>query len=274
MSDELSEDIKDRMRRIANDFKRQELTEKYGAIFPPDENPDLPPEVENEWLNTIEAFEQQYENAARITVRAFVGEPDVQPLCDVPPEHLEAELNRLLDVLGDHNVAIDFIYEIEMAEAYRFIVEELLDEEMDDIRIPDMWHHFVYEEFHPNDREDAKLWAEEFYSALMMGDMKMVEITLGDQGLLDGQGRRMTLDEIDQAMTTFHTGYGTLRHFAVATEILNLHDDQAVVKATLTWHPMARSEDAPLTATLTTRLARNLYGGWDVVQADLPPGEV
>ena len=28
---------------------------------------------------------------------------------------------------------------------------------MDDVRIPDMYSHFIYEEFHPNDMDDVKL---------------------------------------------------------------------------------------------------------------------
>jgi hypothetical protein len=32
---------------------------------------------------------------------------------------------------------------------YRFLVTELLEEMMDDIRIPGMTHNFLYDDFHP-----------------------------------------------------------------------------------------------------------------------------
>lgn len=46
--------------------------------------------------------------------------------------------------------ALDFLCDVDDAEAYRFITEELMDEEIDDIRIEGLRHCFIYEEFHPN----------------------------------------------------------------------------------------------------------------------------
>lgn len=272
MPDELSDEIKNRMRRIANNFKRQELTEKYGAVFFPDENPNLSPEEENAWLDNIDAFEAQYEHAARITVREFIGNPYVRAPANVPLEELEGEVTRLLDILTEHNIIIDFIHEVKMAEVHRFLVEELLEEEIDDIRIPDMLHHFIYEEFHPNDREDAKTWTEEFLEAFARWDQEMLEATLGDQGLRDGQGHRLTPEDLVQAMMAFHARYGILRGFNVTTLVSELKDDHAVVEAILTWHRISYGEEEPFRAELTVRLERNPFGGWDVVQADLPPG--
>lgn len=150
-----SDDLPERAQRIVNDLKRKELEERYGAAFSSPDESEIPAEVEAQWLENIDEFERQFENAAQIPLREFIGSPSVRPLADIPPAELEAELNALLDLLAEHDVSVDFLREVDDAEAYRFITEELLDEEIDDIRVPGMVLHFIYEEFHPGEDDDA-----------------------------------------------------------------------------------------------------------------------
>lgn len=147
------DDLPERAQRIVNDLKRKELEERYGALFSSPDESKIPSEVEAQWLENIDEFERQFENAARIRLREFVGSPAVRLLADIPPAELEAELNALLDLLAEHAVSVDFLREVDDAEAYRFITEELLDEEIDDIRVPGMVLHFIYEEFHPGEED-------------------------------------------------------------------------------------------------------------------------
>ncbi len=147
------DDLPERAQRIVNDLKRKELEERYGAAFSSPDESEIPAEVEAQWLENIDEFERQFENAARIPLREFVGSPAVRLLADIPPAELEAELDALLELLGENEVVVDFPDEIDEVEAYRFITEELLDEEIDDIRVPGMVLHFIYEEFHPGEDE-------------------------------------------------------------------------------------------------------------------------
>ena len=150
------DDLPERAQRIVNDLKRKELEARYGAVFSSPDESEIPSEVEAQWLENIDEFERQFENAAQITLREFLGSPSVRPLADIPPSELEAELNALLDLLAEQNVVVDFLREVEDAEAYRFITEELFDEEIDDIRVPGMVLHFIYEEFHPGPEDEIE----------------------------------------------------------------------------------------------------------------------
>ena len=116
---------------------------------------EIDPALESEWLNHIEEFEHQFEHAQRIPLRQYLGYPTVKASAHVPDEMLDDELNALLDLMVENNVALDCICAVEDRELYRFIVEELLDEEIDDMRIPGMTCHYTYEEFHPNDGYDV-----------------------------------------------------------------------------------------------------------------------
>lgn len=109
----------------------------------------LPFEVEREWLHTIQEFERQHRNCRQTTVRRFIGEPRLLPPEQLHPEQLPGELERLLDLLASNAVIVHFPGGLGRREMYRFLVTELLEETMDDIRIPGMTHNFLYDDFHP-----------------------------------------------------------------------------------------------------------------------------
>lgn len=144
----VGDDFQSRIQRILNEKKKDELRDKYGMQLE-GHSENLSPEAEGEWLDYITEFERQFENAAQISVRERIGNPAVRPLADISLTEIEIELENLLELLHQNNIVVDFLRDIDDREAYRFITEELLDATMDDIRIPDMYTHFIYEEFHP-----------------------------------------------------------------------------------------------------------------------------
>lgn len=144
----MNESDEDRIQRALNEAKKRELEEKYGAKFGEGESK-LSPELEAEWLHQIEEYERQFKTAKRLTVREFVGNPEVTPLAQIPPEQLESEVDKLLEILESHSITVHFDREITVEETYRFLSEDLMNEEIDDIRIEGMRHNFIYSESHP-----------------------------------------------------------------------------------------------------------------------------
>ncbi|HUI09607.1 MAG TPA: hypothetical protein VL221_04715 [Bacteroidota bacterium] len=138
----------DRIQRALNEQKRRELEEKYGARFSFNDA-DAPPEVIGEWLQTVEEFERRFQAAGKTTVRAYAGNPEAPLPSAVPPAFMVAELRRLLEHLSAHAIAVHFDRTVPAREAYRFIVEELFEMEIDDVHLDGMTHNFVYGDFHP-----------------------------------------------------------------------------------------------------------------------------
>jgi hypothetical protein len=60
-------------KKIDIELRKKELESKYGASF--SESESLSPELESKWLDNIEQFEQQYDNAESITVWEYIGNP-------------------------------------------------------------------------------------------------------------------------------------------------------------------------------------------------------
>ncbi len=136
----------DRIRKALNDAQKQRLAERYGASFSAMDS-SLPPEIEAQWLNNIEEFERQYEAAKTVTIREFLGDPPIRRLDDIPPGLVRKELLRVMAVMADKNVYLDFEPDVPPETIYLFLTTRFLDHEMDDIRIEGMEHHFIYEEF-------------------------------------------------------------------------------------------------------------------------------
>lgn len=127
----------------------------------------LSPEVENMWLNNIYAFEAQFKNAKKVKVYDAIGRPAFKKVEDLSDEEVTkglAEVELLMDKRG---IALDCCCDYDNRIIYRFITEELFECEMDDISIPGMVCHFIYEEYHPNHDHDLRQDTERFMRNLL-----------------------------------------------------------------------------------------------------------
>ena len=267
----MDDDFQDRIQRILNEKKKEELRKRYGMQLE-GHTEDLSPQDESEWLDYITEFERQFENAAEISVRERIGNPAIRPLFDISDAELEAELDRLLELLYENNIVVDFINEVDDREVYRFIIEELLDEMMDDIRIPEMYSHFTYEDFHPNDEADVKQWAEEFLHAFFEYDDEMLTLALGKEGLKDLQDRAISLEEFKAMVNEFQIKYIAIMAFSVQAEGAKVDGDYAVVNVTTSWQGLKNDGKTIVRKTGSSKiyLQRSPYSGWDVIQAEIP----
>ncbi|HLO13496.1 MAG TPA: hypothetical protein VK206_01615 [Anaerolineales bacterium] len=230
-----------------------------------------PPEPYNSWEEYFEDFDCQLEEAPRITVRQRIGNPKIRSVDEVPTSDLEEELNRLIELLYANNIVIDFIHDIDERQAYIFIVEELLDETMDDIRIPDMYSHFIYEDFHPNDEDDIELWTGEFLDAFFKDGPEGDFISIGDQELYDAAGNSIRQEEFKQQIDDFHALYSIITEFKYEIINLNIQGDYSTVEVEIWWAGLNTHEQAIIRnhGISTLQLKRNRDVGWDVIQAKI-----
>lgn len=127
---------------------------------------ELPADVENQWLKNVYAFEEQFKDARRITVYDYIGRPEFKKWDTLSSEEVIKELDAIELLLARHNLELDCICNYDKIVIYKFITEELFNHEMDDMRIPGMVYHFIYEEFHPNHDYDLRKDSEAFVNTL------------------------------------------------------------------------------------------------------------
>lgn len=259
-----------RIQRALNEAKKKELEEKFGAKFG-ETNNDLPPEIESQWLNNVQEFEIQFENAKRISVREYVGNPSFTPLNEIPEENLRGELNDVLKYLSDHNINVDFICEVPDKEAYRFVTEELMNHETDDIHIEGMTTNFIYEEFYPNDELDAKNFAEQFLWHLFERNL---EYALGDfakDEVCDHRGDRITMEQMQTRIEHFYSRFATFSFSKHEVIDCTVSDNYAVVCFNSNWNGLHAEtmEQKIHRGESTLKMKKSQYGGFDVVQANV-----
>lgn len=162
----LSDDAQENM-RIENDILKLKMKAQFGEAFQmgPDNN-DLPPEIENEFLKNVLAYENAHQHVEYKKVYELLGKPEYKKANELSDEEISEELSRIQKILEQNNMALDVLAEYDDKTIYTFITEELFEHETDNIGgpIPCMVTHFIYEEFHPNHKYDINRLAENFLS--------------------------------------------------------------------------------------------------------------
>ena len=185
--------IRRQIQAALNESKRDVLREQFGML---DEHrsPDLSAELESEGLDYMLEFERQFENAPRITVRARIGDPDLLPIDALSSVDLVAAVDALMDLLATHYIDVDFLGDMDYETVYRYLTEKLLDEEIDDIRLPDTWISFIY----ATDEYNAETWVEQFIGAIFRHDLEYAQNCVdGDQLWADTLGKPLTAAELE-----------------------------------------------------------------------------
>lgn len=172
LTEPLSEDPEENL-RLENELLQLKLKAEFGATSFGDG--ELPPEIEHEFLKNILAFEHAYaehkDDDEVVTIYEHIGQPGFIPAADLSDEALPAELERVTDLLGEKDIAIDFIAEYDDRLKYSFITEELFNKEMGFFSFPGMTTHYTYEEFHPNHKMDIENRANQFLEHWLKRDI-------------------------------------------------------------------------------------------------------
>jgi hypothetical protein len=189
-----------------NELKKLKLRAEFGAKFMEDdqENSDIPAEVESQFLDYVQKFEEAAARKEVKKVKEVLGNPSFKKAAQLNDQQLKQELDKVLEFMNLHNLQLDVIYEVEDREIYRFITEELMGEEIDIIEVPGMNTCFIYEEFHPNHEEDLKRESEDFLKMLLKQDFEYINFHCANKLIL--HEKEMPLDEfIDRATELFET---------------------------------------------------------------------
>ena len=120
--------------------------------FSSKDNEQIPPEIENDFLNYIAEFEKQA--AAQKLVKIFdkIQKPNFfKPVASIPEAEIGEAWKILSEYLMKYGIGLDVCSpNISARELYRFTTEELFQYEMADMDLPGMTTTFIYDEFHPD----------------------------------------------------------------------------------------------------------------------------
>jgi hypothetical protein len=264
-------------KKIDNGLKKKELEEKYGAHF--SEFNELPPEIENQWLNSIDEFEKQHENAELTTVWDYIGKPDYKTINELKLEEISKELKRLIELMSENNIDLSTLCDVDDAELFRFVTEELFKEEIENIRIPGMMSCFTYEEFHPNAKLDIEQ-AVEYLFEMTLGKMKNVSGTgydllyIGTDNFKDSDGNSIEKQRVIDSINNFLNSFDSFEIVSYEEKGFEIKLNETDAQVTFSIHFKGLYESSRETVDFKGdgcfKLKPSEYGGWEMYHIDLP----
>ena len=154
---EHSEEEEEENLKNENEFLKMKLMLEQGAKFGSMQTGgNLPPEIENQFLKNIMAFEKQAAEQKTIKVFDKIKRPgQFKPVNEILDDAIENAWNELDNYLRNYNIELSVCSpNVSDRELYRFTTEELFNHEMIDMNVPGMMSCFTYDEFHPDHKYD------------------------------------------------------------------------------------------------------------------------
>jgi hypothetical protein len=176
----------DENKRMENELLQLKLKAELGVEA--HISPNTPASIENIFLKNMLAFEKGLAEAEETNIFGLIGKPDFIPEAKLDDFSVKSALNKIMDLLNEKQIALDFLGTYDGRTKYKFITEELFEEKVMNVQLPGMIMHFIYEEFHPNHKLDIRHKAEKFINAWFSQDKEQMSFSLADVLVLPDRG--------------------------------------------------------------------------------------
>ncbi|KXK06214.1 MAG: hypothetical protein UZ04_CHB001000216 [Chlorobi bacterium OLB4] len=117
---------------------------------------------EQEVMSHIREYEKEHKSKL-VNIYKKIGKPKFKAVANFKDDKaLKAEYEKFIILLDKHNIVVHFKNEYPVSEKYRFIIDEVFNQDVEDTQNTKIHINFVYEDFHPEmdfDGEDD----DEFY---------------------------------------------------------------------------------------------------------------
>ncbi len=184
--------------RLENDILKLKMQAQFGAIT--QISPGLPPDIENEFLQNIQRFEDAWQNVKFIKVHNLAGMPAFKKAESLSSENIGIELARIEKLLAEKNIYLHVHGEYEPSTIYRFITEELFEHQTEDMQREGFQNNFIYEEFHPNHKLDLEETTEGFFRSWFTKNFDEHSLELS-QVMMSADGTQFTHAEMVNMLT-------------------------------------------------------------------------
>lgn len=211
---------------IENELLKLKMRAELGASF--SEISNLPPGIENAFLKNVLNFEQEWAKSKRITIYEKLSKPVFPAEEKLKDDEITEALLKLEQLFSEHNIQVYYSGDYSERIKYKFLTEELFNEEIEDMKLSDMIMHFDYEEFHPNHKNDITLKAEKFISNWFDKNLTEEDWDLADT-FIHPEGKTMSKKEVvDQIHSIFNlTGDFKEGKYKILDVDFDLMDDQS-----------------------------------------------
>jgi hypothetical protein len=214
---------------IENEIMKIKLQMQFGDDFMMKTNGSLPPEIENQFLKQIMAFEANHdEDVEEVTVFERIGSPDFKKIEDLKPTEVSKELIRLNEVMESKGITLNICDgPYEDAIIYKFITEELFLENVEKEIVENSMCNFIYEEFYLNDKAEITKKTVEFMTHWFAREFTEYSYELADP-MITAEGKVMPLPEVFKKMSLFFEAFEDFKNhkFMIGEVSFELHGEE------------------------------------------------
>ncbi|MEO7524673.1 MAG: hypothetical protein ABIT58_11295 [Ferruginibacter sp.] len=213
-----------------NDFLKMKMMLERGAEF--GSVTDLDPEMENAFLRSVMAFEEQMESDKKIRLYDKIDKPLIfKPVAEVSDGEIEAALDCLLNWLSEYGIEVSVCNPaISQHELYRFIIEELFEFEIDDIDLPGWVNSFCYDEFHPDAAYETSTAAEDDCIRQILNKDPFDWLTHFKEGHIRLNGHcKLTEEEFKMRINNFKNAYDEIVSNGISEVKCEIKENTSIV---------------------------------------------
>lgn len=263
--------------RIENELLRLQLQAETGADI--HQLSDVPPEVENAFLNNILAFERQLDNLEEETIFKIIGEPaDFKKEAELSDEEIEKELPRLMELMKEKGIEVDYGMEYPDRLKYKFVTEELFEHETQKFDIPDMVNHFIYEEFHPNYKLEMDNLAGDFLEKWLSQNIEEDSWELAEEWIGADKETKYTKSQVLDRIQHIFDAYLRFEHgsFNIEESFFEEQPEGASIQATgvvegnISYDAVLESKEVQHISEAFTLCLKFENGNWEIYSMALP----
>ena len=155
-------------------------------------------------------FENAYTNSKPQKVFDILGSPFFEDEQKLDDDYFKIEFTRLKKLLVDYDINVDFIAQRPDRFKYDFITKELFDHETGFIAIKGMTTDFIYEEFHPDHKQEITDITFDFLNDFLERKLNVDTCYISDE-LIEPDGKVVSKEEL---MNRFDAMYEVFPQFA------------------------------------------------------------
>jgi hypothetical protein len=224
--DYLSEEEKDKL-SIENEIIKIKLQMQFGDDFVMKTNGTLPPEIENQFLKQIMAFEANQGSGEEVTVFERIGKPDFKKTEELKSAEISTELVRLNELMESKGIMLNICDgPYDDAIIYKFITEELFLENVEKEFVENTICNFIYEEFHLNDKAEITRNTHEFMKQWFAREFTEQSYELADP-MVTADGKVMPLKKVFKKMSLFFDAFEAFKNddFSIEDVHFEVYED-------------------------------------------------
>jgi hypothetical protein len=212
---------------IENEIMKIKLQMQFGDDFVMKSNGSLPPEIENQFLKQIMAYEDNHKNVEEESVFERIGKPDFKKVTELKSDELSKELIRLNELMESKGIMLNICDgPYDDAVIYQFITEELFLENVEKEFVENSMYNFIYEEFHVNDKAEITKNTVQFMEHWFAREFDEHSYELANP-MITAEGKVMPLPDLFKKMSLFFEAFDDFKNhkFMIGEVSFDLHGE-------------------------------------------------